>query len=254
MGSFYNGNICYGTTDANQITTKVGNDTTDFNLQTIIGRIITDLAPISTATTTRNFAIGQYLVYNGQFYRVITEITTGDELNSGTGGNILLVNINSELNRIWTSLNTAITGITRTGLNFTASTVGGGTVSFNQQDNNTTYTAGNKISINGSNNSINHIVSGVVAGTYGEAEDQTPSFGDDFKVLSGTVDTYGHLTAIAERNITIPTYSNASSQAAGLMSAIDKTRLDNIDSTLEGLYYEVIKQVGSEPTEESSEG
>jgi len=149
-------------------------------------------------------------------------------------------------------------------LNFTASTVGGETVSFNQQDNNTTYTAGNKISINGSNNSINHITSGVVAGTYGEASDQTPGFGDDFKVLSGTVDTYGHLTTITERNITIPTYSTVTQETAGLMSVIDKTRLDNIDSTLEGLKYEIIKQFGPElevepepepePTEEPSEG
>ncbi len=74
--------------------------------------------------------------------------------------------------------------------------------------------------------------SGVTAGSKGNASNQTPGFGGTFKTLSASVDAKGRLTALNERNVTIPSEA-ATTSAAGLMSAADKDKLDNIiDATL----------------------
>lgn len=72
-----------------------------------------------------------------------------------------------------------------------------------------------------------HPTSGATAGSYGDTAAQSPAFGGTFKVTSTTVDNGGHVTAIAEHNVTIPS-DTATTSAAGLMSATDKTKLEGI--------------------------
>ena len=80
--------------------------------------------------------------------------------------------------------------------------------------------------------------SGVTAGGYGDASNQTPSYGSTFKVPSLTVNAKGIVIGIATHTVKIPA-NNATTSAAGLMSAADKTKLDGIEaisiSTIEDL-------------------
>lgn len=55
----------------------------------------------------------------------------------------------------------------------------------------------------------------------------TPSFGSSFTVSQITSNTLGHVTGATDRTITIPN-TTASTSAAGLMSASDKTKLNGI--------------------------
>lgn len=57
--------------------------------------------------------------------------------------------------------------------------------------------------------------------------DATPAFGGTFKVSQITSDTTGHVTGATDRTITIPS-ATATTSAAGLMSADDKTKLNGI--------------------------
>ena len=59
------------------------------------------------------------------------------------------------------------------------------------------------------------------------AANQTPGFGGTFSVSQPVSDATGHITAVNSRSITIPNAA-ATSSAAGLMSAADKTKLDGI--------------------------
>lgn len=69
---------------------------------------------------------------------------------------------------------------------------------------------------------------GVSPGSYGGGA-QTPGFGDVFQVLSLVVDYYGRLTSVSEQNVTIPN-TTATTTAAGLMSAADKTKVDSVEA------------------------
>lgn len=89
----------------------------------------------------------------------------------------------------------------------------------------TTYTGTSPISISGTG--ISHAASGVTAASKGDTSNQTPGFGSTFKVLSGTVNATGHLTAFAEHTVKIPNAA-ATTSAAGLMSATDKSTLNNL--------------------------
>ena len=57
--------------------------------------------------------------------------------------------------------------------------------------------------------------------------DASPAFGGTFKVSQPVSDGTGHIIAINSRTITIPS-STATTSAAGLMPASDKTKLDTI--------------------------
>ena len=72
---------------------------------------------------------------------------------------------------------------------------------------------------------ISHNNSGVTAASKGDTSNQTPTWGATFKVPSGTVNATGHLTAFADHTVKIPN-ATATTSAAGLMSAADKTKLD----------------------------
>ena len=60
--------------------------------------------------------------------------------------------------------------------------------------------------------------------------DATPGFGDTVTVSQITSDTTGHVTAATDRTITIPA-TEATSSAAGLMSATDKAALAAVQDT-----------------------
>lgn len=71
----------------------------------------------------------------------------------------------------------------------------------------------------------------------GDTTNQTPGFGSTFKVLSATVDKYGHTTALAEHTVTIPSATavasgSGSDGADGLMSAADKAKLDGLAKSI----------------------
>lgn len=73
--------------------------------------------------------------------------------------------------------------------------------------------------------------SGVTAGTYGPSANASPGYGGTITVPSVTVDATGRATSAVNRTITLPavtTYSTATQSANGLMSATDKSKLDNL--------------------------
>ena len=79
------------------------------------------------------------------------------------------------------------------------------------------------ISITGSGNSRTiGLASDVITATHkGDVGDRTPSWGDTFKVLASTVDTYGRTIGLTEHTVKIPS-SNATTAVGGLMSSDDK--------------------------------
>lgn len=76
---------------------------------------------------------------------------------------------------------------------------------------------------------ISHNNSNVTANTYGTTATTalTPAFGATFSVPGFTVNALGHVTAAGAHTVKIPN-TEASSGAAGLMSAADKGKLDDI--------------------------
>ncbi|MCC8156372.1 MAG: hypothetical protein LIO54_03735, partial [Oscillospiraceae bacterium] len=74
---------------------------------------------------------------------------------------------------------------------------------------------------------LSHASSGATAGSYGDSAAQTPAFGGTFKVPYATVNATGHVTGISAHTVTIPSTA-ATTSAAGLMSASDKTKLDGV--------------------------
>lgn len=79
---------------------------------------------------------------------------------------------------------------------------------------------------------ITHANSGVTAGEYGDIleeqqESKIPDFGESVKIMSLTVDSQGHITEIEDHLVTIPD-TEATQSLHGLMSALDKQKLDEI--------------------------
>lgn len=64
----------------------------------------------------------------------------------------------------------------------------------------------------------------------------TPAFGGTFSVSQPVSDSTGHITAVNSRTITIPSTA-ASTSAAGLMSAADKTKLNNITESADSVSF-----------------
>lgn len=64
----------------------------------------------------------------------------------------------------------------------------------------------------------------------------SPAFGGTFEVSQPISDATGHITAINSRTITIPN-STASTSKDGLMSALDKTKLDALTEGGSGVIY-----------------
>lgn len=78
----------------------------------------------------------------------------------------------------------------------------------------------------GASRAITHKASGVSAGSYGEGSDKTVAFGDILSIPYISVDSTGHITGAEIDTITFPS-NVATTNAAGLMSASDKNKLDN---------------------------
>lgn len=95
----------------------------------------------------------------------------------------------------------------------------------------TNITGTSPISVTGSgtDRTIAHADSGVIASSKGDTTNQTPTFGGTFKVPSATVDAKGHLTSLDEHTVEIPS-TTATTSSNGLMSSSDKTKLDGIAS------------------------
>ena len=69
-----------------------------------ISKHAADLAVLSTSPTTRSFAVGEYLMYNNQLYRVTQAIASGGTLTVGT--NIVAANVGAQLKTLNDSLTT----------------------------------------------------------------------------------------------------------------------------------------------------
>ena len=99
---------------------------------------------------------------------------------------------------------------------------------------NTTISATTPIIASASTGSVSltHAASGPSSSgdtSKGDTSNQSPVWGGSFKAISATVNKYGHTTALAEHTVTIPN-STATTSAAGLMAAGDKSKLDGIAS------------------------
>lgn len=205
MGAICKDGIVYASTQAQYMTTRINGQT--FSLQNIIGETITDLATIETETTaSRNYSVGELLVlegvpsYDSGLYKVIAAITEGDEFD--TLVNIEKTNISNELMDVGTRA---------------------------------TYNATSPIVINAATRTVSHAASGITAGQIGPATNQQPTFGSTFSTFAGNVNASGHLTGLVARTVKIPD-TVATTTAAGLMSAMDKSKLDNIDNFLDLRY------------------
>jgi len=89
-------------------------------------------------------------------------------------------------------------------------------------------TTNGNIKINGTETTVyTHPTNGANT-SKGDTTDQTPSFGHTFKVLSATVDSQGHTTALADHTVTIPNtvVTGGNSGEAGLMSPADKDKVE----------------------------
>lgn len=119
---------------------------------------------------------------------------------------------------------------------FSNVTVGSTTIAADSKTDTLTIAAGNNITLtpDATNDKITIAATDTVythpsytARTGVPTANATPAFGETFKVSQPVSDTTGHITKINSRTITIPS-STATTSAAGLMSASDKTKLDTI--------------------------
>jgi hypothetical protein len=87
--------------------------------------------------------------------------------------------------------------------------------------NNTTYNSGNVITI-ANNKNINHNTSGVTAGRYGDIGDtRSLAFGGTFNVVDTSVDSYGHVTAISTKTLTLPSKPSTAGTADKVAQTFD---------------------------------
>lgn len=81
-GQIFSGAASFGSADEVSVNDGSGQVT---DTQTIISRILGDFAEIeSSATASKAYAVGDYLVLNGYFYKVTASIAIDDELVEGT--------------------------------------------------------------------------------------------------------------------------------------------------------------------------
>lgn len=117
---------------------------------------------------------------------------------------------------------------------FSNVTVGSTTIAADSKTDTLTIAAGNNITLtpDATNDKITIAATDTVythpsyiARTGVPTKNAAPAFGGTFKVSQPVSDATGHITAINSRTITIPS-STATTSAAGLMSVLDKTKLD----------------------------
>ena len=105
---------------------------------------------------------------------------------------------------------------------------------------NTTYTGSSPITVSGT--TISHEDSGVTAKYYGSSTNQTPSFGSTFWCPGVSVNAKGHVIAAFDGKVTIPS-TTATTSAAGLMSAADKTLLTHMKTVQSAANYAQIGNI-----------
>ena len=89
------------------------------------------------------------------------------------------------------------------------------------KNDNTTYSNGTLITIDG-NRKINHNTSGVTAGRYGDTgATRSLAFGDTFNVVDTSVDTYGHITTISTKTLTLPSKPSTAGTADKVAQTFD---------------------------------
>lgn len=94
MSTIYKNGVPYlGITQAQDMSVQVGNNT--LNLQSTIQNILGDFAPIESNPVSKAYSVGQYLIFNGNLYKVITNIAQGGTLVVGT--NVQATTVNNEL-------------------------------------------------------------------------------------------------------------------------------------------------------------
>ena len=76
-------------------------------------------------------------------------------------------------------------------------------------NNNTITTSGTR--------TISHVNSGATAGSYGDNSNQTPAYGDTFKVPYVTVNETGHVTGISEHTVKIPNSDNTDTKVSTIL-------------------------------------
>lgn len=106
------------------------------------------------------------------------------------------------------------------------------------------YTGTAPISID-SNFAITHATSGpssTADTSKGDTTAQTPGFGGTFKALSATVNKYGHTTALAEHNVTLPGLTNAPEYNSGIL--VDTITIDGTDSKIYIPSYPTVESLG----------
>ena len=127
----------------------------------------------------------------------------------------------NELNTNKAGISDAIKNITRDGTTFTATRANNTTFTFNQQDNNTTYSAGTAMSLNGT--TFNHSDYGS-AGTAGTS---SATSGSTLAVPYVTTNAQGHVTSKGTHTHTVTGFSKFLDSGAGtVMSAISPTADD----------------------------
>lgn len=80
------------------------------------------------------------------------------------------------------------------------------------------------------NVTVQHVASGVIAGSYGPTANPAPGWGDEVTLPPQvSIDAKGHITGATSRKMTIPD-STATQSADGLMAKGDKVKLDGVES------------------------
>lgn len=103
---------------SNFLINTVNSNAADKGLTANMGnKLAGDIATVQTSNTaTRNFAVGEYIVYNGIMYKVTTAIASGGTLTPGT--NLTATNAGAQLKSLNDSLTPRTVGTTSTHTNY----------------------------------------------------------------------------------------------------------------------------------------
>ena len=143
-----------------------------------------------------------------------------------------------------TKLNGIATGAEVNQNAFSNIAVGSTTIAADTKTDTLAIEAGSNIIItpDATNDKITIAAKSYTARTGVPTEDAAPAFGGTFKVSQPVSNSTGHITAINTRTITIPN-STATTSTAGLMSASDKTKLDDMEDYV--IMQHIVSGIGS---------
>ena len=231
----------------------------------------------SNGSTYSQGATGQVLKSNGDTiywgpdnnttYSVATASALGLVKSSTTGttsNRDYKVQINSDgtmkVNVPWTDTDTNTTYDLRLSAydddtNLTTSTADPAINLFNSNNtgNRIKLASSNRVSVSGNNKVVTFDLkaSGASAGSYGTSTNTTPEFGDSFNIPYITVDSYGRVTSVSNKSVTLPSYEASEVVGRpGLMTVADRQHLDSMwnvwsadgtDDTLVNKIQEVLK-------------